>query len=197
MCPRSLCISGPTSCMCPSSIAQQLYIILAAAQCIYLLAVSAFLSLTPLTSKSFPLLLWQHNPDVCHFHGSGHTHTHRTHSHTHSTLRQAETSNHITNTGIHAHTHTNTFVGGDSRPLKGRAVSPHHEPNEARVASRWEGKERRWTDGWSETREQYGAGWAELCTSEATDTSRQISGAWNRLGEKRRDSDGGRQKAVI
>lgn len=66
--------------------------------------------------------------------GQAGPHTYWTH-----TYRQCHvgTSNHI----IHTQT---LFVRADSCPLKGRAVTPHHEPNEARVARRGGvGEERR------------------------------------------------------
>lgn len=112
------------------------------------------------------------------------THIYWTH-----TYRQCHvgTSNHIT--------HTQTlFVRADSCPLKGRAVTPHHEPNEARVARRGGVGEERWRDGWSGTAEQYGGGWVELYASEATCARRQISGAWNRLWEMWRDMQRGGER---
>lgn len=119
-----------------------------------------------------------------------HAHSEQTQTHIQS---HTGTGNHITHAGIHAHTQT-LFVRGDSRPLKGRAVTPHHEPNEAKVARRGGREEERLRDGWSGTTEQYGGGWVELYAREATGARRQISGAWNRLWETLRDRQRGREK---
>lgn len=70
---------------------------------------------------------------------------------------------HAKRTAAHTHSHTPARAQTNTFPQRGFAhsrteVTSHHEPNEARVARRGEGKEERWRDGWSGTTEQYVGG---------------------------------------
>lgn len=150
-----------------------LYIIPPATRCIYQNAVSSFLSLRPLTSKSSLLLLWQHNPDVCHFHRPGWaTHMMNIHKHMYSGTPHR---NHFTHTHASIHMHTQTlFCQRGFSPTQGQS-------GDTSSWAKWSksGKERRRErgemEGWMERND--GAIW------------RGMSGAICQRGDRRRAPD--------
>lgn len=145
---------------------------------------SAFLSLSPLTSKSSLLLLWQHNPDFCHiFRPSRATHTQAEHTYM---------EHHTGKSNLIKHTHPQTlFCRRGFLPTQGQSGDTSSWAKWSKSGKQRRRREERGRDGWSGTTEQYGGGWVELYASEVTGTVRQISGAWNRLWE----TWGNRQRA--
>lgn len=125
------------------------------------LHLSACPSLSSLKSQSSLLLLWRHNPDVCHFHRpewATHTHTHRTGTHT------AGQGNDITPTPASAH--SNAFL---SEGILSHSRAEQWHLIMSQMKQEWM-RRRGETEGWTErngTAEQYGGGWVELCANEA------------------------------